>query len=656
MSISSSRGSEYGRQSKRRKIGELPNLTTFHSVVSKKPENFATSYHSKPMTPLLRKTLKVMFDYAVASCPKKYSSLPELIMDGFDLEQVWQQIQLQDDPLVRSVTRRMTRFVEKSDGVNMPFTDVIEEEERRKEEAEREEEEEDEESEDEEEVEEDDEDADDDDELMKFSTDGYVDEDDLNERDDDEEDEDDDEDDDDDDESGFLGEEGEGHEGVNDTFFDMDEMERFLDDEDEREAQGDDEDGDEEGGDGSDDDDADEEDVVIGKGWDGASDDEDDVGDDGEEDEEESDIGFDDFFDAPPKRKKKRVNRSSGNTSDDGAFDEQDEKDESLMSAHEKRQQNLQRLLVEQEKQNVGQKAWPMRGEISAKHRPRGSLLEVDLDYDQASKARPAITEETTLSIEETIKRRIIEESWDDVVRKREEDFVKRKKKKVDDISEEKSKLGLAELYEKDYMEEIHGVEEESAESKQHQEIVGLFRKICHSLDSLANFGFTPRLPKSGEDNANTNLPAITMEEVTPAAVSEATLQTPQEVFKKKAKEVKGESEVTQEEKKVRRRHKKRSQRKREKQKKADAKLVDKLNLGMGNKYSKEKALKELQQSGNKNVTVVKASDHTNYTSASTFFSKLEDEARAEKNAIKKKIADEGKKGGERSKSATLKL
>lgn len=50
-------------------------------------------------------------------------------------------------------------------------------------------------------------------------------------------------------------------------------------------------------------------------------------------------------------------------------------------------------------------------GEASARGRPKNSLLEEDLDFERMGGARaaPAVTEETTKSLEDRIKARILE-------------------------------------------------------------------------------------------------------------------------------------------------------------------------------------------------------------------------------------------------------
>lgn len=52
-------------------------------------------------------------------------------------------------------------------------------------------------------------------------------------------------------------------------------------------------------------------------------------------------------------------------------------------------------------------------------------------------------------------------------------------------VSQEKSKEGLGDIYEREYMRLALGVEGESAESKEKQEMAALFRKLCHVSQSI---------------------------------------------------------------------------------------------------------------------------------------------------------------------------
>ena len=50
-------------------------------------------------------------------------------------------------------------------------------------------------------------------------------------------------------------------------------------------------------------------------------------------------------------------------------------------------------------------------GEASARARPENSLLEEDLDFEHVQKVTPVITEETVRTLEELIKKRILDVS-----------------------------------------------------------------------------------------------------------------------------------------------------------------------------------------------------------------------------------------------------
>ena len=131
-----------------------------------------------------------------------------------------------------------------------------------------------------------------------------------------------------------------GNEGAPD-FFDMDEMERFV-----KQAE-------EEG----------EDDEVA------------DLLDQGGDDDEAGEIRYGDFFD------------QEGNEEDE--MDEFEEEmadlggDASLRSAIEKRDADLKRKVEEIESKLLEDKHWGLRGEVSQKERPEGSLLESYVDFDQ---------------------------------------------------------------------------------------------------------------------------------------------------------------------------------------------------------------------------------------------------------------------------------
>lgn len=125
-------------------------------------------------------------------------------------------------------------------------------------------------------------------------------------------------------------------------------------------------------------------------------------------------------------------------------------------------------------------------------------------------------------------------------------------------------------------------------------------------------------------------------------SVSDAMMLAPEEVHEKK-NEQKGKTELTDTDRKRERRAKKRRQHERAVEKTKRRKLVEKLNPGLGNKYSKKAALEKLEkeQKNSKNLSVLKDDGNDkSVKSSTTFFSRLQDEVRDQvkaKKQLKKK-------------------
>lgn len=106
-----------------------------------------------------------------------------------------------------------------------------------------------------------------------------------------------------------------------------------------------------------------------------------------------------------------------------------------------------------------------------------------------------------------------------------------------EELSTEKSKFGLAEIYEREYVEKAVlaaggddvnedgtpavKTQEQKLLDKKHREIATVFSHLCYKLDALSNFHFTPR-PPVAEITVQSDIPALRMEEVIPMAVSSA--------------------------------------------------------------------------------------------------------------------------------------
>ncbi|KAK7116228.1 U3 small nucleolar ribonucleoprotein protein MPP10-like [Littorina saxatilis] len=442
---------------------------------------------------------------------------------------------------------------------------------------------------------------------------------------------------------------------VDDKFFKLAEMEEFLEQEDRREEQRQKQEGKtEEGKDGgsSEESEGESEDIDMYGDW---SDD-----DQGEE------VMYGDFFDPPadgeemPETDSKKTEPKSEEEEeedDDGEEDDDDDnqQDESMesdeeadegkkkkvhftedtkdtsdnkeqghsLSNFEQRNERLLRQIQGLEEESLQPRPWQMSGEVSAKARPENSLLEEHVEFEQTAPAASEITEEVTQSIEGLIMQRIKDKAFDDnqrQVRPREEAFELKTQKTLD---QEKSKLSLHEVYEQEYLKLQAPDEDET--NPQHEEIKKMMAFLFPRLDALASWHYKPTQAVP-EVKIRNNLPAIQMEEATPITMVNSSVLAPEEVKAKKRGEVKGKTERTKEDKRRDRKQKKSVKREKSKAKEKRMKEVEKMNPGLGNKYSKERALKDLEKQSKGNIEVIKEKKSKKSMSSKTFFTKLQEE------------------------------
>ncbi|CAI9280394.1 unnamed protein product [Lactuca saligna] len=468
-----------------------------------------------------------------------------LVDDKFDAEQIWQQIDLQSQPLISAIRRQVNKFEKDPQELKNIFKSGETEPEKKRELV----------SEGEKEEDEDDED---------------------NEEESDEEDEDEMEEDDDEDEGidGVSENKEGGAGGVEDKFLNIEEMKEFMEDDEAREyglntkkqvvkklarkhVQEDDED--------EEDDDEDE-------------DEDDELGVLGEEDMSDAeDARYEDFFTSKKPRdqyKKPKQNKEVEDVdmgdgeetegSDPGDEDEDEEDDEmgpddemkrNNLSTHEKQLLEQRARIEEVERENMEAKSWTMQGEVNATKRPKNSALEVDLDWERNAKPPPVITEEVSQSIEEIILKRISEGHFDDV--QKAATLPSKAPREMKELDENQSKKGLGEIYADEYAQKTGLVSQALTFSdEQKKEASVLFKKLCLKLDALSHFHFTPK-PVIEDMSIQTNVPALAMEEIAPLAVSDAAMLAPEEVFSGKG-DIKEEAELTQADRKRRRATKKR--------------------------------------------------------------------------------------------------
>ncbi|KAJ9619510.1 U3 snoRNP protein [Taxawa tesnikishii (nom. ined.)] len=128
----------------------------------------------------------------------------------------------------------------------------------------------------------------------------------------------------------------------------------------------------------------------------------------------------------------------------------------SRRSTHERRRAAIAEEIRKLEAANVAKREWTLQGEARATDRPLNSLLEEDLDFERAGKPVPVITAEVSESIEELIKRRILAFDFQDIIRRRPDDLATgssvRRGRLDFTLDDSKSKKSLAEMYEEEHL------------------------------------------------------------------------------------------------------------------------------------------------------------------------------------------------------------
>lgn len=141
-------------------------------------------------------------------------------------------------------------------------------------------------------------------------------------------------------------------------------------------------------------------------------------------------------------------------------MDSSESESEVEMTLHQKRQRNLRSEIERLESEQLAPKDWTMRGEVTARARPKDSLLEAPLEFDRAmgasaatSRTGPEITQERHEALESVILNRIRSRAFDDVLpRALPKDNKAAGGAKTCQVDFEKSTKSLAELYEDDYV------------------------------------------------------------------------------------------------------------------------------------------------------------------------------------------------------------
>jgi len=340
------------------------------------------------------------------------------------------------------------------------------------------------------------------------------------------------------------------------------------------------------------------------------------------------------------------------------AGSEDEEEPEAAASTHEKSQSRLKDRIKKLEEKAVGDKPWQMGGEVAAPLRPENSLLAEDLDYESGVRQAPVITEDVARKLEDIIKQRVKDAAWDDVKRKVKpvEDPQEYRKKLV--LDQEKSKLSLAQVYEEEYLRVSQAQEkvptpglldkENEETPKEVEDLKTAMRSLFAKLDTLTHFHFTPK-QKSADVKIVRNVPSIAMEEVAPVGASNADLLAPAEVVDKPKGELMEDGDKTSTDKKRERRKKKSVKRAVVAEKERREKEREESNVDGDNRMSKGAAIKRLQQAEKQgSVKTIKETDKNSALKSSTaFFNSLQDE-------VKTHVKDKSTKNKKLQKNVSL--
>ena len=262
--------------------------------------------------------------------------------------------------------------------------------------------------------------------------------------------------------------------------------------------------------------------------------------------------------------------------------------------------------------------------------------------------------------IEGLIINKIKNNDFDDVEPKF--DFVKapvKAKRKLIEVSDQKSSMGLAELYERQYLQQVEKAqelenaskngtnedfmtEEEIKKHKKYEKIARMKGNLFYSLDQLTRFHYTPK-PAVMQSNirVSTHTKSIFLEEQLPftqqSNINESMTLAPEQIYNKpREKYMTGENEMTQKDRKRKRRENKRRAIYKKKIFEEKDKQRAKYDATFARHRNRIEALNEVRQhamAAAKKEGFIK-SDDTKYTSSNQMFAKIqshEDDARMRK-------------------------
>ncbi|KAK2681192.1 hypothetical protein RAB80_002985 [Fusarium oxysporum f. sp. vasinfectum] len=284
-----------------------------------------------------------------------------------------------------------------------------------------------------------------------------------------------------------------------------------------------------------------------------------------------NDVYYKDFF-APPPRKSKGgkpkksvkfqpeqpndadVERAMADVRRDLFDDESEQEDsddalsdvsagdpKSRRSAHERRQAKLAEEIRKLEAASVAKREWTLSGEAAAVDRPVNSLLEQDLDFEHVGKPVPVITPEVSESIEDLIKRRILAQEFDEVIRRRPdtEGAAAGTRRGLVELDDTKATKGLAEIYEEEHVKntnpDTYVSQSDEKLQREEKEVEAMWKDVSARLDALSSWHYKPK-PTAPSLSVVADVATVAMEDAQPTTAQgvtgESSRMAPQEVYK----------------------------------------------------------------------------------------------------------------------------
>lgn len=227
--------------------------------------------------------------------------------------------------------------------------------------------------------------------------------------------------------------------------------------------------------------------------------------------------------------------------SDDALSDVSAGDPKSRRSAHERRQAKLAEEIRKLEAASVAKREWAMSGEAAAVDRPMNSLLEEDLDFEHIGKPVPVITPEVTEGIEDLIKRRILAQEFDEVIRRRPdtEGVPAGTRRGLVELDDSKATKGLAELYEEEHIKNTdpdnYVSQSDEKLQREEKEVEAMWKDVSARLDSLSSWHYKPK-PAAPTLSVVADVATVAMEDAQPTTAQgvtgESSRMAPQEVYK----------------------------------------------------------------------------------------------------------------------------